>query len=177
MKKRDFLRQFAFSAILLATFIFLSVNPSAAQQTQNNDQERPNPTGDGTPPAAAGFVSGLFALQPGQSVRVAAVNMNKKAVPVEFVFVPVGEQGKAQGAIPCNAAPAPGDAMIEKFTHPGGANRILMYVQIRVQDAKDLKGIAPSLEVFNEQTNAPGGPQIFLSGADFVEIRPIWVPA
>jgi hypothetical protein len=171
MKKKDFLSKFLVAAVLLTALTF---------QTFSQQPERPNPTGDGTTPAAAGagFVSGLFTLLPGQSVRVSAVNMGKKAIPVELVFVPVTEQGKAGVPIPCNWLAAPGDAAFDKFTHPGGANRMVMYVQIRVRDAKDLENIVPSLEVFNEQLNAPGGgPHIFLSGADFAEFRPIWVPA
>ena len=168
MKGQSFLSTFFAVMVFLAVITF---------QAFAQAPERPNPTGDGTQPAAAaGFVSGLFSLAPGQSVRVAAVNMSKKAIPVEIVFVPVSEQGKAGVPIPCNWTPPAGDAMIEKFSHTGGANRMLMYVQIRVSDAKDLKEIAPSLEVFNDQTNAPGGPHIFLSGADFAEFRPIWVP-
>lgn len=170
MRSKDFLSMFFGSAVLLAALTL---------QTFAQQPERPNPTGDGAEPAAAaGLVSGLFSLAPGQSVRVSTVNMGKKAIPLEFVFVPVSEQGTADVPIRYNRMPAAGDAMIEKFSHPGGVNRLLMYVQIRVPDIKELKNIAPSLEVFNEQINAPGGgPHIFLSGADFTEIRPIWVPA
>lgn len=168
-KKKITLKVFA-ASVLLAALTLISANPASAQQAA-----RPNPTGDGV--AAAGYVSGLFSLLPGQSVRVSAVNMGKKAIPVEFVFIPVTDQGKAAVPILCNAAPAPGDAMIEKFAHPGGVNRMLMYVQIRVEKADDLKGLAPSLEVFDEQSAPGGGPHFFLSGSDFAEIRPIWVPA
>jgi hypothetical protein len=170
MKEQKFLSKFFAIAVFLAALSF---------QTFAQQPERPNPTGDGTEPAAAaGLVSGLFSLAPGQSVRVAAVNMGKKAIPVEFVFVSVNEQGKVQNPIRCNATPAAGDAMIEKFSHTGGANRMLMYVQIRVREAKDLKDIAQSLEVFNEQPDLPGGgPHIFLSAAYFAEFCPIWAPA
>jgi len=174
MKKKEFLSKLFVAGVLLAASVVVSVNQAFAQESPN----RPNPTGDGTTPvAAAGFVSGLFALLPGQSVRVSAVNMGKKAIPIEIVFVPVTEQGKAAVPIRCNWTPAPGDAAFDKYSIPDGTSNRLMYVQIRVSDAKDLENIAPSLEVFNEQTNMPGGPHIFLSGADFVEIRPIWVPS
>lgn len=166
MKKKSFLSKFFAIAVLLTVLTF-----QAFAQTN-----RPNPTGDGTmPAAAAGYVSGLFSLAPGQSVRVSAVNMGKKAIPVETVFVPVSEQGKAGIPILCNATPAPGDAAFDKYSITDGTSR-LMYVQIRVQNATDLKDIAPSLEVFGEQAGS-GGPHIFLSGADFIEIRPIWVPS
>jgi hypothetical protein len=167
MKKKSFLSKFFAVVVLLTVLTF-----QAFAQTN-----RPNPTGDGTTPvAAAGFVSGLFTLLPGQSVRVSAVNMSKKAIPVQIVFVPVTEQGKAGIPILCDATPVPGDAAFDKYTIPDGTSNRLMYVQIRVQDAKDLESIAPSLEVFNEQPGAVG-PHIFLSGADFAEIRPIWVPS
>ncbi|HEY0458246.1 MAG TPA: hypothetical protein VGC97_03775 [Pyrinomonadaceae bacterium] len=170
MKRQDFLSRFFTIAVLLTAL----TSQAFAQQPN-----RPNPAGDGTQPAAAaGFVSGLFTLLPGQSVRVSAVNMGKKAIPVQIVFVPVGEQGKAGVSVLCDALPAPGDAAFDKYSIPDGtSNRQLMYVQIRVSDAKDLENIVPSLEVFNEQPGTPGGPHIFLSGADFAEIRPIWVPS
>ena len=171
MKKKSFLSTFFVTAILPATLIFVSVAQAFAQT------DRPNPTGDGTTPvAAAGFVSGLFSLAPGQSVRVSAVNMGKKAIPVQIVFVPVSEQGKAAAPIQCDLMPAPGDAAFDKYSITDGTSRQLMYVQIRVRDAKDLESIAPSLEVFNEQPGA-GGPHFFLGGGGFVEIRPIWVPS
>ena len=172
MKRQDFLKRFFVTAALLSVLTFVSTGNAFAQT------DRPNPTGDGTAPvAAAGFVSGLFTLLPGQSVRVSAVNMGKKAIPVQIVFVPVSEQGKAGVSVLCDLLPAPGDAAFDKYSIPDGtSNRQLMYVQIRVRDAKDLESIAPSLEVFNEQPNI-AGPHIFMSGADFIEIRPIWVPS
>ena len=169
MKKKSFLSKFFASAVLLTVLTF-----QAFAQI-----DRPNPTGDGTTPvAAAGFVSGLFSLAPGQSVRVSAVNMGKKAIPVQIVFVPVTEQGKAGVQIQCNLLPAPGDAAFDKYSIPDGtSNRQLMYVQIRVRDAKDLENIAPSLEVFNEPNEPGGGPHFFLGHGGFTEIRPIWVPS
>jgi hypothetical protein len=159
MKEKEFLSKFVVIALLAAATLILA-NPASAQQTAGSDQNRPNPTGDGT--AAAGFVSGVFSLMPGQSVRVAAVNTGEKAIPVEIVFVPISEQGKAGTSIQCNETPAPGDAMIEKYSIPDGtSNRTLMYVQIRFQNASDLKTIAPSLEVFDEQAIGPGGGRIF----------------
>ena len=175
MKKKIFLSRFFAVAVLLSSLIFVSANQISAQP--QNNQNRPNPTGDGTQPvAAAGYVSGVFSLLPGQSVRVSALNMGKKAIPVELVFVPVSEQGKASASIQCNETPAPGDAAIEKYTIPDGTSRILMYVQIRVQNATDLKDIAPSLEVFNEQIGPGGGPHFYLGSNGFAEFRPIWVP-
>ncbi len=167
MKKKCF-----FSSQIVITILLTAIFVAASNVFAQTD--RPNPTGDGTV-AAAGYVSGLFSLAPGQSVRVSAVNMGKKAIPVEIVFVPVTAQGKAGVPIPCNWTPAPGDAAFDKYTIPDGTSNQLMYVQIRVRDAKDLESIAPSLEVYNEQANT-GAPHIFLSGADFAEIRPIWVP-
>lgn len=176
MKKKEYLSRFSIIPIFLAALILVSANQISAQP--QNNQNRPNPTGDGTEPAAAaGYVSGIFSLLPGQSVRVSAVNMQKKAIPVEIVFVPVSEQGKAGLSIRSNATPAPGDAAIEKFTIPDGTSRILMYVQIRVQNANDLKDIAPSLEVFNEQIGPGGGPHFFLGSNGFAEFRPIRVPS
>ena len=167
MKKKSFLSRFLMIAAALTALAF---------QTFAQQNARPNPTGDGTTPAAAaGYVSGLFSLAPGQSVRVSAVNMGKTAIPVEIVFVPVTEQGKAAVPIRCNALPAPGDAAFDKYSITDGTSIQLMYVQIRVQDAKDLESITPSLEVFNEQIGP--GPHFFLGGNGFAEIRPIWVPS
>ena len=172
MKKREFLSKIFVVAVL--ALIAVSANQAFAQQ----EPKPSDPAGDGTTPvAAAGFVSGLFSVLPGQSVRVSAVNMGKEAIPVEFVFVTVSEQGKVVASVLSNAAtPAPGDAMIEKITITDGTSRKLMYVQIRVQDANDLKDIASSLEVFNEQLRR-GRTDFFLGGGGFAEIRPIWVPS
>lgn len=167
MKKSDFLSKFLFATSLLALLIFAVANQTLAQKSA----ERPNPAGDD---AVAALSSGLFSLLPGQSVRVAAVNVGGKAINGQFLFVPVSEQGKAAVPIRCNWNPAPGDAAFDKFTHPGGVNRILMYVQIRVfEQAKDLEKLAPSLEIYNEQT---GETVDLLSGSDFVSLRPIYIP-
>jgi hypothetical protein len=115
-------------------------------------------------------------LLPGQTLRVAAVNAGQKEIPLQIYIIPVSPQGKADVPIQCNLTPAPGDAAIDQFSIPDGTSNRLLYVQIRVQNAKDVEDLVPSLEVFNTQTGIPG-PHFLLSGADFVEIRPIWVPS
>lgn len=183
MKKENYSIKFTIFAFLFAVAVLVSANNSFAQGFPNekdseNSASRPNPTGDAVQPvAAAGYVSGLFSLAPGQTVRVSAVNMGKNAIPLQIVFVPVSEQGKAGISISCNATPAPGDAATEKFTITDGTSRKLMYVQIRVQRANDLKDIAPSLEVFSEQAGPNGGPHFYLGSGGFTEIHPIWVPS
>lgn len=122
----------------------------------------------------AGLSTGLISLLPGQSVRVAAVNVGGKEINGEFLFVPVTEQGKAGVPIRCNLIVASGDAAFEKLTHPGGVNRMLLYVQIRVrQNRNDIKHIVPSLEIFDEQANRSIG---LLHGSDFASIGPIFNP-
>ena len=182
MKKEKYSIRFTIFAFLFAVAVLFSANNSFAQSFPNekdseNSASRPNPTGDAVQPvAAAGYVSGLFSLAPGQTVRVSAVNMGKNAIPLQIVFVPVSEQGKAGISIQCDATPAPGDAAFEKMTITDGTSRRLMYVQIRLQRANDLNDIVPSLEVFSEQPGA-GGPHFFLGSGGFTEIRPIWVPS
>lgn len=183
MKNKNLLAGIVVLAILLTISLSVWTTHSSMQTLPDEKNSadaasRPNPTGDGTAPAAAaGYVSGVFRALPGQSVRVSAVNAGKKAVSLEIVFIPVSEQGKAGVSVLCDATPAPGDAAIEKITIPDGTSNRLMYVQIRVENANDLKDLAPSLEVFNEQTGPGSGPHFFLGGNGFAEIRPIWVPS
>ncbi len=178
MKKSKKLASFA--TLFLASAVLFSIGAAtlSAQEQQGSPAgatatNRPNPTGDGTAPA--GLVSGVINLLPGQTLRVAAVNAGQKELPLQIYIIPVSPQGKADVPIQCNATPAPGDAAIDQFSIPDGTSNRLLYVQIRVQTAKDVEDLVPSLEVFNTQAGSPG-PHFLLSGADFAEIRPIWVP-
>jgi hypothetical protein len=154
-------------ALLVALAIVLAATvPTRAQKGGDNQSAAPN--------FAGGVSTGLISLLPGQSVRVATVTFGGSLINVEFLFVPVNEQGKAQVAILCDEFAAPGDAAFATFTHPGGANRMLMYVQIRVHDnPKDIEKLGPSVEIMDGTSNQPIE---VLHGGDFTAFRPIFVP-
>jgi hypothetical protein len=168
MKNYGSLLKILFLAAFITISLIISTTESFAQLLpREEDGQKAQNNG-------AGLSSGLITLLPGRSIRVSAVNIGRKAVPLELVFVPVSEQGKVSVPIRCDAMPASGDAAFDKFTHTGGVNRMLMYVQIRVrQNANDIDDLVPSVEIFNEQT---GEVEHILSGADFYSFRPIFNP-
>lgn len=156
---------------LLVTCAVILVATLRVQAQKGGDNQSDAPSQGG---AALG--TGVFTLLPGQTVRVAAVNVGGKAIPLQLYIIPVTEQGKAGVPIQCNAMPAPGDAAFETFTNTN-PTRMLMYAQVRVrEDPNDIKELVPSLEVFDEQNAGIPGPHFLLSGDDFIGIRPIWVP-
>jgi len=165
MKTRSLLPRLAAipTLLVICAVVFTAALPA---HTQSGDDSQSNaPSSDG---AALG--TGLISLVPGHSARVAAVNVGGKDIQGEFIFVPVTEQGKASVPIRCNWFAAPGDAASDTFTHPGGANVIQFYAQVRVrQDVKDLNEMVPSLQIFDDQT---GKTEELLSGADFASFRP-----
>jgi hypothetical protein len=122
----------------------------------------------------AGLSTGLVSLAPGQSARLAVVNVGGKDVSFEFIFVPVTEQGKSAVPIQCDAIVSSGNAASAKYGHPGGANAVEFYAQARVgENAGDLKDLVPSLQIIDDQT---GRTEQLLSGSDFVSFRPIFNP-
>lgn len=163
----------SFAPFLSIALIFVLVGAaafSAQEQPATKLAESRGEGGETSAPDNRGVAlgSGLISLLPGQSARLAAVNGGRKEIPLELAFVPVTEQGKAGASILCDSTPAPGDVAFDKFTHPGGVNRALLYVQVRVrQNANDIKDLVPSVEIINEQT---GAVEHILSGADFVGI-------
>jgi hypothetical protein len=150
--------------LVIFAVIFATTFPAQAQKESDN---QPGAQSQG----GAALGTGLISLLPGQSVRLAAVNVGGKNITVELLVA------DAQGnvLILCNEFVAPGKAFFDKFTHPGGANRIDLYAQVRVrQNVKDIEDLAPSLQIVDDQT---GRTEHILSGADFAGIRPIWVPS
>jgi hypothetical protein len=150
--------------LIVFAIIFATTFPAQAQKEDDNPPSAPGNGG-----AALG--TGLISLLPGQSVRLAAVNVGGKSVPVELLVA------DAQGnvLILCNGFVAPGKAFFDKFTHPGGANRLDLYAQVRVrQNVKDIEDLVPSLQIVDDET---GRTEHILSGADFASFRPIFVPS
>ena len=171
MKTRNLVQRIlAMSALVIALAVVVTATFRAQAQRQD-EMKAAAPSSGG---AALG--TGVFSLLPGQTVRVAAVNVGGKEIPLQLYIIPVSEQGKLGVPIRCDLFAAPGDAAFESFTHPGGANRMLMYVQVRVRDnPNDINELVPSVEVFNAEAGIPG-PHFLLSGGDFASFRPIWVP-
>ncbi|MDQ4121904.1 MAG: hypothetical protein M3209_10715 [Acidobacteriota bacterium] len=166
MKRQKLLLKFTFVSAFLAVLILTAAANSFAQEQKAKQTAQTN--------GGAALSTGVFSLASGRTLRISAVNAGGKTIPVEIYIVPISENGKAGNPIPFNAAPAPGDAALEKFTHPGGVNRISMYVQVRIrEDVNDIKELVPSVEVVDEQT---GRTEFVLSGTDFVSIRPIFIP-
>jgi hypothetical protein len=169
MKNRELFKRFA-TILSVVAVIALIVTTVLAAQTQKPNADKLTEQGKG-----GGLGTGLISLAPGQSVRVSAVNVGNKTIPVELIFVPVNEKGEYSVPIPCNAISSPGNAVFDKFTHPGGANRIDFYAQVRVEEnAGDLDELVPSLQIIDDLT---GETLQLLSGADFASFRPIWVPS
>jgi hypothetical protein len=169
MKKYNVSSRLTVLTSLLVSLAVILAIIFTAQAQKGSD---PEPAAQGQGGAAHG--TGLISLAPGQAVRLAAVNIGGKTIQGEFLFVPVTEQGKVAVPIRCDLLASPGDASSMKISHPGGANVLQFYAQVRVyQNAKDVEELVPSLQIINEET---GRMEQVLSGADFVEIRPIWVP-
>lgn len=169
--KREFLSKVLVAAMFLT--ISLSVSTTAAFAQKSQPEENQNAAQN----SGAALSSGLFSLAPGQAVRVAAVNFGDGSVQLKIVFFTVDDQGKLAGGFSCDGRPAPGDAMFDTFTHPGGANRMSLYVQIQVrQNPNDIKNIVPSLEIFDVQAGPGAGPRTLLSGGDFAKSNPIVIP-
>ena len=169
MNNRELFKRFA-TILSAAAVIALIVTTNLPAQTQKPNADKLTEQGKG-----GGLSTGLISLAPGQSVRVSAVNVGNKTIPVELIFIPVNEKGEFTVPIQCNAISSPGNAAFDRFTHPGGANRIDFYAQVRVlENVEDLAELVPSLQVFDEET---GESLLLLSGADFASIRPIWVPS
>lgn len=169
MKTCRLLPRLAATAALLAAFVVVFLAALQAQAQKGGDSQ---PSAQSNGGAALG--TGLISLAPGQSVRVSAVNVGGKEIPLQLLFVPVTEQGKAGVSILCNEIVSPGDAATDVFQHPGGANVIQFYAQVRVRDdVKDIEELVPSLQIINGET---GTPEHILSGFDFAGIRPIFVP-
>jgi hypothetical protein len=172
MKRSQFIKTYRLSSRLaaIATLLVifaLTFATTFPAQAQKEDDNPPSAPGNG----GAALGTGLISLLPGQSVRLAAVNVGGKSVPVELLVA------DAQGnvLILCNEFVAPGKAFFDKFTHPGGANRLDLYAQVRVrQNVKDIEDLVPSLQIVDDET---GRTEHILSGADFAGIRPIWVPS
>jgi hypothetical protein len=166
--RRLFSRITATSTLLLAVAIVLVATFQAHAQKRGDIQPAAQSSGG----VAVG--TGLISFTPGQSVRVSAVNVGGKEIPLELLLVPVTEEGKVAVPIRCDAIVSPGDAATEGFKHPGGSNAIQFYAQIRVrQNVKDLEELVPSLQIIDDAT---GRLEQVLSGNDFAGIRPIWVP-
>jgi hypothetical protein len=170
MRTLRLLPRLAATVALLAAFAVVLLTTFNAQAEKGGDSQ---PSAQSSGGAALG--TGLISLAPGQSVRVSAVNVGGKDIQLELLFVPVTEGGKAGVSIQCDLIVSPGDAATDVFQHPGGANVIQFYAQVRVRnDVKDLEKLVPSLQIINEET---GMPTQVLSGFDFASIRPIWVPS
>ena len=167
--RRLFSRLAATTTLLLAVaVVLLTTLPARAQKPDDNQPALQSSGG-----AARG--TGLISLAPGQSVRVSAVNVGGKDIPLELLFVPVTDEGKVAVPIQCDAIISPGNAATDVFNHPGGAKVIQFYAQVRVrQDVKDLEELVPSLQIVDDAT---GRLEQVLSGLDFASIRPIWVPS
>jgi len=170
--KREFLSKVLVAAIFLTISLLVSATATFAQKSQPEENQNAAQNSGG-----AALSTGLFSLAPGQSVRVAAVNFGDGSVRVKIVFFTVTDQGKLIAGFQYDARPAPGDAAFETFTHPGGANRMSLYVQIQVlEKPNDIKNIAPSLEIFDAQAGPGAGPRTLLSGGDFASFKPIVNP-
>ncbi len=168
MRSRSILSTLAaISALVVAFVVALSTEVPTHAQKDGFDQSAAQHSG-------AGLSTGLISLVPGQSARIAVVNVGGKEFQGEFLFVPLTEQGKATVPIRCNAFAAPGDAASAMFSHTGGANRIDLYAQVHIEEnANDLENLVPSLQIIDDQT---GRTVQLLSGSDLVSFRPIFNP-
>lgn len=167
MKNKKLFRPLAIiSALALIVAIVCAVRfPAQMQKIEENAAEAQN--------GGAGKSSGLVRLPPGQTVRVSAVNVSNKNIPLELIIV--DSQGKV--LIQRDAISLPGKAVSDTFSIPDGTSNVLFYAQVRVwQNVGNLKELIPSLEVYDTQVEPDSKPHYVLSGGDFVEIRPIWVP-
>src|SRR5690349_9291617 len=151
MKTRNTFSKIIGSAALL-TLVIVAATTALVRAAPQETKSTVAPSQGG---AALG--TGVFTLLPGQTVRVAAVNVGGKEIPLQLYIIPVTEQGKVGVPIPCNAFAAPGDAAFETFTNPN-PTRMLMYAQVRVREnPNDIKELVPSVEVFDEQNNGIPG--------------------
>lgn len=170
MKNKKILSKLSISILMVTTlFIFPAAN-SFAQDTRK-EAEKSTAQSSG-----AALSTGLISLAPGQSIRVSAVNVGGKNTTLNFAFFTISEQGKLAGLVICpDMVVSPGNAAIDKFTHPGGNGRMMLYVQVRVyENPDDIKKLIPALEITDEQTGAIIG---VLHSGDFAAFRPLWVPS
>lgn len=156
------------TTLVVALAVVVTATFRAQAQRQDDIKAEAQSSGGAT------LGTGVFSLLPGQTVRVAAVNVGGKEIPLQLYVTPVSEQGKRGVSILCDATPAPGDAAFETFTN-ANQTRMLMYVQVRVRDnPNNINELVPSVEIIDGTSNLPAE---LLSGGDFTAFRPIWVPS
>ena len=169
MNTRNLIQRILAMTTLVVTLAVVVTATFRAQAQRGDDVKAAAPSSGG---AALG--TGVFSLPPGHTLRLAAVNVGGKEIPLQLYIIPVSEQGKLGVPILSDAIPAPGDAALESFTNTN-STRMLMYVQVRVRDnPNNINELVPSVEITDGTSNLPIE---MSSGGDFIAIRPIWVPS
>ncbi len=165
MKQQSHRTRFAILSALLATLMIMT-GTSLTAQAQKNDNvgEIQNATN-----VESGYASILIGLLHTQYVKMSVVNQDNKDIPVKFVLV--DDKGKV--LIQCNEIVQAGKTTSETFQHPGGANRLEFYLQIRTDKEKDLKNLIPSVQIINAETDQT---DLLIGGSDFFSFRPIFNP-
>ncbi len=165
MKQQNFRTTYKILPVLL-TIMAIMLATDFSAQAQQLEKEAEIPAANNV---ESGYASILIGLLRGQYVKVSVVNQDDKAIPVKFVLI--DDNGKVM--LLCNEIAASGKAVSATFQHPGGANRIEFYAQIRTDKGKDLKNLIPSVQIIDTETDRTDH---FIGGSDFFAFRPIFNP-
>jgi hypothetical protein len=165
MKRQNFrIKTLILFAMMLA-IVMLAANFPLNAQKIDRVAETPNAGGV----IESGYASILIGLLHTEYAKISVVNQGDKDIPVKFVLV--DDKGKV--LIFCNGVVQTGKSVSATFQHPGGANRLEFYAQIRTESDKDLKNLIPSLQIIDTETDKT---DIALGGSDFFSFRPIFNP-
>jgi hypothetical protein len=166
MKKNNLLQQLVRLLVISAIAGTFSLTAAAQYKVARTEREAAAQNANGT---ESGYASILIGLLRTQYAKVSVVNQGDKAIPVKLVFI--NDKGKV--LILCNLIVESGKAVSETFQHPGGANRLEFYAQIRTEDDKNLKSLIPSVQIIDTETDRTDH---FIGGSDFFAFRPIFNP-
>ena len=157
MKKRSLILTLTMALALLPA---LSLNALAQRGRVTIDS-----AGSGS---GAGLSSGMIGITQGQTARLSVWNGGDKDVALRLLFI----DGDGKILILCTNIVHPGQSFSDDFHWPCCA-RVDLHGEIRVDDKQDLEGLAPSLEVIDDQTEKT----VVTYGAnDFVRFGPIFHP-
>jgi hypothetical protein len=149
---------FVIPALLVVAIILSTAVPGRAQKVSPQVQDN-----------SIGYSTGLIGIAPGQSVRLAAVNESNLTIPFQFRIV--DDQGfpliQDDGFVP------PGNAVYRDFEFEGNFNGLKINGQVRVGSDKELKELAPSLQVIDA---ASGKTVSVLSSGNFRSFSKMFNP-